>query len=492
MMNETLSRSPFTVLFFPTTRSVTDIINKDWEGNTPDTAHPCTESNPQPPWYLYPGHWYLGGILKLLQNCVLLIYKYDIKTATQSADYGCSLGSRPTIFPIYCLSTSQWHPTWNMKVKQGKCGCPLHHHPLTWVWHPQYKHATFTPLPHLLHGRRLQFRTKRKLAAITPLLNKNKWLVTGSGISNPDLVRVARIVFSTSITYTYTHVCTCTCIYTRNHPRFPNPVPLDIRRVLSIYPRMSIGSPMDILYLYVLYCLLCAQILNCVASLRGLAFAMTIWTGSLELPVMFEVVLRESVCVIIMNIITGYNITVHPGVRDIGLTNPKHEYISEHTTHTPIPSIHTGILLQYVSPSDFFAELAVFIYHILHDFKCYFRTSTHLYGVSRLKCSVIRLLPSIGRQRAEYQTSFPSVGQVLSNATWSMVFYLLRVHIYWYMYWRKRVEKKKKAIIITIIRLDTRPMIHYIDRLGQDVHLKTIPTSWVIGRDIKTAHRQQR
>lgn len=112
------------------------------------------------------------GILKLLQNCVLLIYKYDMKTATQSADYGCSLGSQPTIFPVYCLSTSQWHPTRNMRVKQGKCGCPLHHHPLTWVWHPQY-----TPLPHLLHGRRLQFRTKRKQAAITTLLNKNKWLL---------------------------------------------------------------------------------------------------------------------------------------------------------------------------------------------------------------------------------------------------------------------------------------------------------------------------
>lgn len=70
-------------------------------------------------------------------------------------------------------------------------------------------------------------------------------MTTGIGISNPDLVRFARIVFSASITYTYTHVCTCTCIYTRNYPRFPDPVALDIRRVLSTYPRMSIESPMD-------------------------------------------------------------------------------------------------------------------------------------------------------------------------------------------------------------------------------------------------------
>lgn len=31
MMNETLSRNPFTILFFPTVRSTVDNIRRDWE-----------------------------------------------------------------------------------------------------------------------------------------------------------------------------------------------------------------------------------------------------------------------------------------------------------------------------------------------------------------------------------------------------------------------------------------------------------------------------
>lgn len=160
-------------------------------------------------------------------------------------------------------------------------------------------------------------------------------MITGIGIRNPDLVRFARIVFSTSITYTYTHVCTCTCIYTRSHPRFPDPVPLDIRRVLSTYPRMSIGSPMDILSVCIVLLAVCSN-----TELRGIAERARFcndsmnwqsWTASYA----WGRSERERVCVIIINIITGYNITVHPGVRDIGLTNPKHGYIYLNTPHIP-------------------------------------------------------------------------------------------------------------------------------------------------------------
>lgn len=118
-MNETLSRNPFTILFFPTVRSTVDNIRRDWEKkkkNTLDTA--------QPPWYRDPGlipkqlAWLIGHI-------------------RAAADYGCSLKSQPTISPIYCLSTSQWHPTRKHEC-QGKANaavnlCQLHHHPLTWI-----------------------------------------------------------------------------------------------------------------------------------------------------------------------------------------------------------------------------------------------------------------------------------------------------------------------------------------------------------------------
>lgn len=88
----------------------------------------------------------------------------------------------------------------------------------------------------------------------------------------------------------------------------------------------------------------------------------------------------------------------------MGLTNAEHGYISEHATHTPIPSTDIGILEHQLTihHSTTFPQMTsllswLYLNIIFYVILNVILEQTQLYGISHWKCSVIRLLLSICR-----------------------------------------------------------------------------------------------